>query len=159
MDESSRIKNTVQLAAKQIENFHADGAVLIKGLLSDWIDEIREGIERNIVDPGPYAAENLKPGEPGRFFEDYCNWRRIPEFEAFVFQSGIGRISAQLMRSKSAQMFHDHVLVKEPGTEKATPWHQDTPYYFVGGNQTVSFWCPIDPVSDATSRRLEDDSD
>ena len=143
---------TGQLASSQIESFHTDGAVLIKGLFSDWIEVIRRGIEKNMADPGPYAAENLKRGEPGRFFDDYCNWRRIPEFEAVVFQSEIGRIGAQLMRSKSAQMFHDHVLVKEPGTEKATPWHQDSPYYFVGGSQTVSFWCPIDPVSDATLR-------
>ena len=31
-------------------------------------------------EPGPYASENLKPGEGGRFFDDYCNWQRIPEF-------------------------------------------------------------------------------
>jgi ectoine hydroxylase-related dioxygenase (phytanoyl-CoA dioxygenase family) len=50
------------------------------------------------------------------------------------------------------QLFHDHVLVKEPGTSKPTPWHQDSPYYFVEGQQTVSFWCPVDPVEQATLR-------
>ena len=49
-------------------------------------------------------------------------------------------------------MFHDHVLVKEPGTSKATPWHQDAPYYFVDGEQTVSFWVPVEPVKEATLR-------
>jgi len=49
-------------------------------------------------------------------------------------------------------MFHDHVLVKEPGTSKPTPWHQDSPYYFVEGEQTVSFWCPVDAVTDASLR-------
>ena len=49
-------------------------------------------------------------------------------------------------------MFHDHVLVKEPGTSMATPWHQDGPYYFVQGQQTVSFWAPLDPVREATLR-------
>ena len=56
------------------------------------------------------------------------------------------------MGSRTAQFFHDHVLVKEPGTQKATPWHQDMPYYFVDGRQTVSFWIPIDPVKEATLR-------
>ena len=142
----------MQVSDQQIKIFHADGAVLIKGLFSDWIEVIRHGIERNISGPGPYATDNLKPGEPGRFFDDYCNWNRIPEFERVIFESEIGRIAAQLMRSRSVQMFHDHVLVKEPGTEKATPWHQDSPYYFVGGSQTVSFWCPMDPVGAATLR-------
>jgi len=50
------------------------------------------------------------------------------------------------MQSETAQFFHDHVLVKEPGTSKKTPWHQDIPYYFVDGRQTVSMWIPVDPV-------------
>ena len=56
------------------------------------------------------------------------------------------------MKSKTVQVFHDHVLVKEPGTSKPTPWHQDSPYYFVEGSQTVSFWSPVDAVTDATLR-------
>jgi ectoine hydroxylase-related dioxygenase (phytanoyl-CoA dioxygenase family) len=56
------------------------------------------------------------------------------------------------MRSKTVQMFHDHVLVKEAQTSKPTPWHQDGPYYFVEGRQTVSFWSPLDPVREASLR-------
>lgn len=32
-----------------------------------------------------------------------------------------------------AAFYHDHVLVKEPGAESETPWHQDQPYYPVDG--------------------------
>ena len=78
-------------------------------------------------EPGPYASENLKPGEGGRFFDDYCNWTRIPEFVDVVRNSPAAQAAAELMGSRSAQMFHDHVLVKEPGTSKPTPWHQDRP--------------------------------
>jgi ectoine hydroxylase-related dioxygenase (phytanoyl-CoA dioxygenase family) len=136
----------------QISDYRADGAVLIKGLLHDWVDIIRAGIERNMASPGPYGAENLKDGESGRFFDDYCNWNRIPEFEKVIRESDAGAVAAKLMVSDTAQLFHDHVLVKEPGTSKQTPWHQDSPYYFVEGEQTVSLWCPVDPVSDATLR-------
>ena len=59
---------------------------------------------------------------------------------------------ARLMGSDRVQMFHDHVLVKEPGTAKPTPWHTDGPYYFVEGKQTVSFWSPLDPVKEASLR-------
>ncbi|PKP75085.1 MAG: phytanoyl-CoA dioxygenase, partial [Alphaproteobacteria bacterium HGW-Alphaproteobacteria-6] len=102
--------------------------------------------------PGPYAAENLKPGETGRFFDDYCNWTRIPEFAAAIRGSAVAEVAADLMGSDRVQLFHDHVLVKEPGTSKPTPWHQDGPYYFVEGAQTVSFWSPLDPVGAATLR-------
>jgi ectoine hydroxylase-related dioxygenase (phytanoyl-CoA dioxygenase family) len=47
------------------------------------------------------------------------------------------------MRSKQVQVFHDHVLVKEPGTSKATPRHQDSPYYFIEGQQNINFWTPL----------------
>jgi ectoine hydroxylase-related dioxygenase (phytanoyl-CoA dioxygenase family) len=69
-----------------------------------------------------------------------------------IRESDAGKVAAQIMRSDRVQLFHDHVLVKESGTSKATPWHQDAPYYFVDGQQTVSFWSPMDPVNEATLR-------
>lgn len=135
-----------------IDTFQRDGVVVIRGLWRDWVDTLRAGIERNLREPGPYAAENLKPGEGGRFFDDYCNWERIPEFVEVIRNSPVAEVAGDLMQSQRVQMFHDHVLVKEPGTSKPTPWHQDGPYYFVAGRQTVSFWSPLDPVSDATLR-------
>lgn len=141
-----------QVTDDMVETFQRDGVVLVKGLWKDWVETIRAGIERNMADPGPYAAENLKPGEGGRFFDDYCNWTRIPEFREVIEKSDVAEVAARLMRSPTVQVFHDHVLVKEPGTSKPTPWHQDGPYYFVKGSQTISFWSPVDPVTEATLR-------
>jgi len=146
------MSQAVPISQSQVEAYRRDGAVLLKGLFTDWIETIRAGIERNMAEPGPYAAENLNEGEEGRFFDDYCNWQRIPEFAEVVRRSQAGAVAAQLMDSNEVQMFHDHVLVKEPGTTKPTPWHQDSPYYFVEGRQTVSFWSPVDPVAEASLR-------
>ncbi len=66
--------------------------------------------------------------------------------------SEVSSVAADLMQSKIVQLFHDHVLVTEPGTSKPTPWHTDGPYYFVEGTQTVSFWSPLDPVTQASLR-------
>lgn len=140
------------LTPSDIDAFARDGAVLVRGLFRDHVDALRAGVARNMAEPGPYAAENLKPGEAGRFFDDYCNWQRIAEFEEVIRNSPAAEVAADLMGSDSVQLFHDHVLVKEPGTAKPTPWHQDGPYYFVDGEQTVSFWSPLDPVTDATLR-------
>ena len=135
-----------------VKAFQTEGVALIKGLFVNHVDTIKNGIQRNMDDPGRYAAENLQDGEKGRFFDDYCNWTRIPEFEAIVRTSDAAHVAADLMQSNSVQMFHDHVLVKEPGTSKPTPWHQDAPYYFVDGVQNVSFWSPVDPVTNASLR-------
>ncbi|WP_187429761.1 phytanoyl-CoA dioxygenase family protein [Roseobacter fucihabitans] len=140
------------LSQEHIDTYQRDGVVLIKGLFSDHIAAIRDGIDRNMAIPGPYAAENLKAGEGGRFFDDYCNWTRIPEFEQVIRTSPASEVAADLMQSRRVQLFHDHVLVKEPGTSKPTPWHQDGPYYFVQGAQNVSFWSPMDKVTQASLR-------
>ncbi|WP_372989839.1 phytanoyl-CoA dioxygenase family protein, partial [Sulfitobacter sp.] len=135
-----------------IDSYQRDGVVLIKGLFADHVDPLRAGVARNMENPGPYASNNDKAGETGRFFDDYCNWDRIAEFGDVIHGSPAARVAADLMQSKTVQLFHDHVLVKEPGTSMATPWHQDGPYYFVEGRQNVSFWSPLDPVTDATLR-------
>lgn len=142
----------MQVSQSDIESYQRDGVVLIKGLWADWVETLREGVARNMAEPGPYAAENLKPGEAGRFFDDYCNWQRIPEFAQVIVESKAAEVASALMQSERVQLFHDHVLVKEPGTAKPTPWHTDGPYYFVDGRQTVSFWSPLDPVRQASLR-------
>ncbi len=140
------------ITESQIEEFQRHGATCIRGAFADWVDVIAAGIDRNMAHPGEYASENAVT--EGRFFDDYCNWTRIPEFERVVRESPAAGIAAKAMRSERAQFFHDHVLVKESGTPKPTPWHQDGPYYFVEGQQTVSFWIPIDPVDTASLRLI-----
>ncbi len=140
------------ISQSDIDTYRRDGVVIVRGLFRDHVDTLRAGVERNMTEPGPFAAENLKPGEGGRFFDDYCNWTRIPEFETVIRESAAAEVAADLMGSDRVQVFHDHVLVKEPGTSKPTPWHQDGPYYFVEGEHTVSFWSPLDPVREASLR-------
>lgn len=138
------------MTPEQISAFQRDGAVVVRGVFSQWLDRMAEGIDANMASPGEYASENAV--SEGRFFDDYCNWTRIPAFEDVIRNSPAAELAAQAMQSDRAQFFHDHVLVKEPSTPKPTPWHQDSPYYFVEGQQTVSMWIPLDPVQEASLR-------
>lgn len=61
-----------------------------------------------------------KDGSPP-FFQDYCNWSRIPAFSEFVFQSAAAEIAAALMQSQTAKFFHEHTLVKPAGGSTVTP--------------------------------------
>ena len=142
------------LSQATIDSFQNDGIAFIPGLFRAHLDGLRIGVQKNIEEPGPYAAENLNEGEIGRFFDDYCNWQRINEFRNAAFDKNIAKAAALLMQSKTVQLFHDHVLVKAAGTLKPTPWHTDGPYYFVKGKKTLSFWVPLDPVKKATLRMV-----
>jgi ectoine hydroxylase-related dioxygenase (phytanoyl-CoA dioxygenase family) len=130
-----------------------DGVVVVRGVFRDWVETLRAGFERNLAAPGPFAIENVGTGESGRFFEDYCNWPRIPEFKDFIVNSPAAEIAGRIMGADRVQIFHEHILVKEPGTAKPTPWHQDMPYYCVTGRQTASYWIPLDPVTESNTLR------
>jgi ectoine hydroxylase-related dioxygenase (phytanoyl-CoA dioxygenase family) len=130
-----------------IDTYQRDGVAVLRAVIEDaWLELLGAGVERNLAEPGPWAVDYTAEGEPGRFFGDYCNWQRIPEYRQFVELSGIAEIARQLMRSREARFFHEHVLVKEPGTREITPWHHDQPYYCVDGDQSVSLWIPLDTV-------------
>lgn len=133
-----------------VTTFQRDGAVVLRGVFAEgWLDRLARGIELNLNHPGPMAIRYTGEDQPGRFFGDYCNWKRFPQYRYFVMGSPAAAIAARLMGSGLAQFFHEHVLVKEPGTEEPTPWHHDLPYYCVDGEQTVSLWTPLDPVPES----------
>ena len=130
-----------------IDEFQRDGVTVLRSAFTEhWIDTLRRGLERNIADPGPHRREYTAEGESGHFFGDYCNWRRIAEYEDFARNSPAADIAGALMKSAKVNLFHEHVVVKEPGTQERTPWHHDQPYYCVDGNDNVSLWIPLDPV-------------
>jgi len=128
--------------------FQEDGVVVLRGLFSpEWVDLLRAGVDENLNAPGPMSSSYTDEGKAGRYFGDYCNWDRIGAYRDAFFKSGLAEAAAKLMDSSHAYLFHEHVLIKEPGTQEYTPWHQDQPYYVAAGEQTVSVWAPLDPVS------------
>jgi ectoine hydroxylase-related dioxygenase (phytanoyl-CoA dioxygenase family) len=135
-----------------VAQFQRDGAVCIRQLFRpDEIDELRAGIELNLAAPSPRAKVASGPNDPGRFVEDFCNWRENPHYRRFIFDTALAATAGRLMQSTVARLYHDHMLTKEPGTRQPTPWHQDQPYYNIEGRQNVSFWIPADPVSRAST--------
>ena len=131
-----------------VAEFRAKGATVVRGLFSpEQVALVERGIERNLDDPGPLFKVASRDDDPGRFVEDFCNWQRIDEFREVAFSSRAADVAGALMGSREVRLFHDHVLVKEPGTQQPTPWHQDQPYYNVDGVQNCSMWMPVDPVA------------
>ncbi len=139
--------SSLAIEEKEIAAFERDGAVCLRGLFAvSWLESLAAGVERNFEAPGPDATFYTPEGGPGGFYDDYCNWRRIAEYEDFLRRSPAAEIAGRLMRSEKARIYHEHVLVKEPGTQEVTPWHHDLPYYGVEGSQLCSIWLPLDPV-------------
>jgi len=146
--------NNSFLTEEQKNNYKNHGAIVIRNIFEPWIKILQKGFDKVLSNPGPHARENVKTIDKGRFFEDYCNWQRISEFKKFAEESPAAQIVAEATGSKNIQLFHEHIFIKDPGTDKETPWHQDMPYYCVEGNDTGSFWIPLDPITKENSLQV-----
>jgi ectoine hydroxylase-related dioxygenase (phytanoyl-CoA dioxygenase family) len=137
---------------QDVAAYQRDGAVCIRNLFTpEEVELLKSGIEANLAQPSPRGMVASRPDDPGRFFEDFCNWQDFPQFKRFIFDTPLAALAQRLMQSTTVRLYHDHLLVKEPGTRQRTPWHQDQPYYNVDGLQNISFWIPVDPVSRAST--------
>ncbi len=135
-------------------DFWRDGVVCVRGAFSaEMVELARAAIDANLADLSP-GAKRASSTDDAAFVEDFCSWQRIDELERFVRTSGAAQLAGELMGAEEVRLYHDHVLVKEPGTRQRTPWHQDIPYYNVDGRQNISMWIPVDPVGRAATLEL-----
>jgi len=143
------------LTEETIDQFNTEGVILVPNVLKNkWLDLIAQGIEKNKVSRGEWSCDYSQPGDPGEFWDDYCNWQRFNEYREVLFDSPLASLARQVMESKQVRLFHEHVLVKEAQTNEVTPWHHDQPYYCVNGDQLVSTWVSLDHVPKATAMRF-----
>jgi ectoine hydroxylase-related dioxygenase (phytanoyl-CoA dioxygenase family) len=139
----------MQIGFDLVNDFQRDGVVVLRNLVSsDALIKLADGVDINMSSPGPWANEYTPAGSTGRFFDDYVNWQRIQQFAEVGTTGPVPKVALQLMDTRQARFFHDHVLVKEADTSEITPWHHDDPYYGIDGIDNVSIWIPLDPIAD-----------
>ena len=137
-----------------VESYRRNGFVVLRGVVpNDVLESLAIGVDKNIASPSEWTNDYTPKGAGGRFFDDYVSWRRIPEFKEAATTGPLPVIAGALMATRRPRFFHEHVLVKEPGTVTPTPWHHDDPYYGIDGLDNVSLWVPLDPVPEAIALR------
>jgi ectoine hydroxylase-related dioxygenase (phytanoyl-CoA dioxygenase family) len=161
----------VVVSAADIEAFWRDGAVCLRGAMPErWLEQMAEPVEATLHDPGTTdlsafgeqmrdaaGAQILIDGDVvrrhvgrGHFHAGTDHWKERVEFKDFAFDSPLPAIVAALLRSSKVYFYEDSVLVKEPGTQERTAFHQDMAYFHVEGTQVCTTWVPLDPVTEAT---------
>ncbi len=136
---------------KACDDFARDGFVLLRGVFAAYVEDLRKAMAENHAAPSWRQRTYQPEGDAAPFFQDYGVWDQFAGYRRLVRHSPMAALAARLMGSRTARIFHDHVLLKFPGTSVATPWHQDAPYYLVEGAKTCSFWVACDPVPRARS--------
>jgi ectoine hydroxylase-related dioxygenase (phytanoyl-CoA dioxygenase family) len=144
----------VHAGEEAVAAFARDGVVCVRQVLTPQeVAAAAAAIDAVLASPGPLAQVASGADDPGAFTEDFCRWQQIPLIEQLARHSRVPAAAAALLATPQVRFYHDHVLVKEPGTTQRTPWHQDQPYYNVDGHG-VSAWIAVDPVPAGGSLEL-----
>ncbi len=155
----------------EVATFWRDGVVCLRGVMpSEWLAFMADPVEASLTtrattnlsafgdDLATHAgAERLvddsvaaKAIPRGHFLAGTDHWREQVEFLDFARHSPLGPIVARLLGSEHVWLYEDSVLVKEPGTQERTAFHQDMAYFHLAGDLVATTWVPLDPVSAET---------
>jgi ectoine hydroxylase-related dioxygenase (phytanoyl-CoA dioxygenase family) len=128
--------------------FQRDGVICLRQVISsELIALLARGIDACLDKPGPKGRNFNNDGSPGRFAGDVFMWTFDDAVRDFLFRSPLAEIAATFMGSKTAVHMLDQMFVKEPHTPAASPWHQDQTYMYADGEQLISIWVAVDPVT------------
>lgn len=140
-------RSVTEVERKALE---ADGAICLRQILpKQWLATIAEGIDQ-IESDGTKLGEMLSMKDRG-FTSDLFMWLMNDSFRSVVLESPLAELATQAMGSTSATHWYDQLFVKEPGSDVPTPWHHDLTFWPIVGEQIVSFWIPLDPVTRESS--------
>jgi ectoine hydroxylase-related dioxygenase (phytanoyl-CoA dioxygenase family) len=135
----------VNVCDEEILRYQRDGAALLKGALdADDLRLLEAGVEEIYRAPGGrYSKISTTTGEGETLVEQYVS-QRSPALRALLQKGVVGQIAAKLMRTSSAQLILDQVFYKAKGPIVPTPWHQDTAFLRVRGDDMIRVWLPCD---------------
>ncbi len=135
------------ITAEEIETYHKDGVVLLPKMFDQaWVELLDEGLKANCAMPSSRSRVWDRDEKGRTMFYDAQAWQGIEQYRQFIFESPAAQIAGELMRSRAINFFFDAVFVRSPGSQFATPWHQDEPYWSVEGYDTCTVWMPLTPV-------------
>jgi ectoine hydroxylase-related dioxygenase (phytanoyl-CoA dioxygenase family) len=133
-------------ASANRDTFRKDGVVLLRGALDPAsLAEAQRAYEWSLANPSRGAA--TFPGSDGVFYQDLANRNAWPAYARLLAESPAADLAADLWGAPDVWFMYEQVFLKEGGQTRRTPWHQDTSYLPISGEQLVVMWISFDPVA------------
>ncbi len=128
-----------EITKEEIENFHRDGAVLLKNIMgSDWTEVLAEGLEYANDHPD---GTSVGVSEPLRI--DQWPASHSPKLKKILDESPVAAIVGKVINAP-VRFYMDQMFYKPAGLMAPSAWHQDTCYYNIDGHQVVRAWICAD---------------
>jgi ectoine hydroxylase-related dioxygenase (phytanoyl-CoA dioxygenase family) len=134
------------LSENEVKAFREDGVAFVPAAVeSQWVERLLALVDEQMAQPSKWANDPNPDQGRDRMFTDRYLWQENATINAYIRNSGVAALAGQAMGANKVRFYFDHLLVKEPGTATATPWHQDVPYWPFLGRQICSVWLALTP--------------
>jgi ectoine hydroxylase-related dioxygenase (phytanoyl-CoA dioxygenase family) len=140
------MQSHLNITAGDIAAYQRDGAVLLKAVLNpETLGWLEAGIEEAYHIQGRHASiVRSATGEGETLVKNYLS-AHCPSLKKLLDSGIVGAIAGTVMECASAQLILDQIFYKASGHIVATPWHQDTPFLRVRGQDLARVWLTCDP--------------
>jgi hypothetical protein len=140
------MSRTIPISDAQVAQYHRDGAVLLKGVLSAAeLALLAQGVDQVYADPGERSSVVRSPEGEGETLVLNYPTTRSPALRSLVESGVIGQLAGKVMDVPQAQLVFEQIFYKTKGRIVPTPWHQDTPFLRVRGYDMCRVWLTADP--------------
>ena len=145
------MSNQHPISQNDIDAYHADGAVVVRGLLDEsWLTKLRGAVEDDIREPGPFY--HGYDSDEGMFHGNLRLWESHPVFREICLESHLPYLAQEFLGSSKINLLYDQLFVKESQMSQRTRWHNDQPYWPVSGRQVISIWIALDITTEENGR-------
>jgi ectoine hydroxylase-related dioxygenase (phytanoyl-CoA dioxygenase family) len=140
--------NRAEIASMR-ERFAAHGVVCLpRALDSAALDSARAAFDWSLANPGRAANQFQGTADaPDRFYQDLLNPNAPAAYRRMLLESPAADIVAALWNAPDVWFLYEQVFLKDGGESRRTPWHQDSSYLPIEGNQIAVMWISFDRVA------------
>jgi len=137
--------------AGERQAYARDGVIVLRQALdARRLAEAEDAWAWSLEHPGPLASR-IPSASGATFYQDLYNPAVLDGYEAMLRASPLPAVIAGVWHASDVWFMYEQVFLKEGGEARRTPWHQDSSYLSVGGEDLAVAWITFESLSAAQS--------
>jgi len=131
--------------------YRDDGVVFLPKVLdAKALDEAQAAYDWSLANPGPLATTFAQHSD-ATFYNDLYNPGCVAAYRAMLEASPLNKAITDIWGTPDIWFMYEQVFLKEGGESRRTPWHQDSSYLSIAGDDLAVAWITFDAVKKADS--------
>jgi len=126
--------------------YRDDGVVLLEQALDKTaLAQALGAYEWSLAKPGPLASRTPSHDSAATFYNDLFNPKCLEGYRAMLEASPLPGLISEIWGTPDIWFMYEQVFLKEGGESRRTPWHQDSSYLSIAGDDLAVAWITFDP--------------